>query len=137
MLNITGAGIVPIGAQVYVRSDSPLSSAPSAESAAVVVVTGFGLAEAAAAMVGAELTVAVAVPLTPALVAVTVKLPDVVPAVNSPSPPIDPPPLTLQVKAGCIVWSVPNWSRARAVNCCASNALTMALAGETTMLVNV
>ncbi len=52
-LKVTAAGGVPLVAQVYVRFASPASSAPSAPRPVVVPATGFGLAAAAVAMVGA------------------------------------------------------------------------------------
>ena len=77
-------------------------------------------------------------PLTLPLAAVTVKGPPaVVPAVKRPLELIVPPPLTLQVNDGCVVRLVANWSRADAVNCCVAAVATVALAGETTTLVNV
>jgi hypothetical protein len=83
-------------------------------------------------------TVTLAVPWRLPLVAVMVKGPPaVVPAVNRPLELIVPPPLVVQVKAGCAVSAVPNWSRPEAVNCCVAYVLIVALAGETTMLVNV
>ena len=55
-LNVTAAGGVPVVTHVYVRPDSPASSAPSALRLVVVPVTGFGLAAAAVATVGAAFT---------------------------------------------------------------------------------
>ena len=48
-----------------------------------------------------------------------------------------PPAFTVQLKVGWVTRLVPNWSRAVAVNCWVAPVLTVALAGETTMLVNV
>ena len=65
--------------------------------------TGFGLADAGLATVGALLaTVTLAVPGTPPLAAVTVNVPAVEPALNRPLASMVPPPLTDQVKAGVI-----------------------------------
>ena len=50
---------------------------------------------------------------------------------------IDPPPLTVQVKVGWLDRVVPNWSRAEAENCWVAEVVTVALAGETAMLVSV
>ena len=127
-------------AHVYVRFDSPLSSAPSTDSVVVVPVTGLGLAEAGVAIVGGlfgTVTVTLAVPFTPPLAAVTVPLPALVPAVNRPLLSIVPAALTPQVKPGCVVRSVANWSRATALNCRVVLMFTVALDGETTMLVRV
>jgi len=68
------SGLLPVGCavadQVYVRLDSPPSSAPKTLSAVVVAVTGFGVADAAVATVGAAfVTVTVAVPEIDPLVA--------------------------------------------------------------------
>jgi hypothetical protein len=49
--NVTG--LAPVHDQLYVRFDSPPSSAPSTDSEAVVPADGLGEAEAAAAIVGA------------------------------------------------------------------------------------
>ena len=51
-LKLTGAGGVPVAAQVYVRFDWPASSAPSTERLQVVPVTGLGEALAGVATVG-------------------------------------------------------------------------------------
>ena len=114
-----------------------MSSSPSTERAVVVPLTGFGSADAAVAIVGAVFTVTVAVPFTPPLVAVTVKVPAVVPAVKRPSVPIVPPPLTLQEKVGCVIKLFVNWSSATAVNCRVPEAFTMMFAGVMLILVSV
>ena len=79
--------VTPLGpavtAQVYVRCDSPPSSAPrTVRSVVVPLVTGFGEAAAAVAMVGASfwmLTLAVPWTPEPGSVAVTVKGPPPLP----------------------------------------------------------
>src|SRR5580765_686761 len=53
-LNCTGAGGVPVAAQVYVRLLSALRSAPRTESTVVFPVGAEGLAAAAVATVGGE-----------------------------------------------------------------------------------
>ena len=50
---------------------------------------------------------------------------------------IDPPPLTVQLNAGCEDRAAPNWSFAVAVNCCVPFGTTEAVAGETEALVDV
>ena len=57
-----------------------------------------------------SLTDTVAVPCTLPLVAVTVKLLPTVVAVNSPDELIEPPPLTVQVNAGCGFIGLLFWS---------------------------
>ena len=85
---------------------------------------------------GTLVTVTLAVPLTLPLVAVTVKGPPAVgPAVNKPDPLMAPPPLTVQVKDGCGLTRLPNWSRPVAVNCCVLPVCTDALDGETVIVV--
>ena len=77
---LTAAGGVPVVAQVYVRFDSPPPSlsAPSTESAVVVLVTGLDAAAAGVATVGwASVIVTDAVLLViPPLPAVTPAVPD-------------------------------------------------------------
>ena len=102
------------------RCVSPPSSAPRTLRPVVVpAVTGFGDAAAALAIVGASFwIVTLAVPWRPepASVAVTVNgPPPVLPAVKSPLASIAPPPLTIQVNAGCEAIALPNWSSSVAV----------------------
>src|SRR5207245_4261641 len=93
-LNVTPVG-PDVTAHVYVRCDSPPSSAPrTVRSVVVPVVTGFGEAAAALAMVGASFwMVTLAVPWRPApgSVAVTVQ---------------GPPPWPPEVWGG-LEWTVP------------------------------
>src|SRR5262245_34409361 len=73
---VTGAGGESVRLHVYVRFDSPASSAPSTDSAVASLLTGFGVPVAAVATVGAEpTTLTLAVPFTVPLVAVTVSDP--------------------------------------------------------------
>ena len=80
-------------------------------------------------------TVTLAVPFTPVLEAVTVKGPPVVVALNNPELLIVPPPFTAHVNVGCVVIGLPNWSRPVALNCLVPPTDTVALDGETVMLV--
>jgi len=50
---------------------------------------------------------------------------------------IDPPPLAVQLNAGCGDMAVPNWSFAVTVNCCVPFGTTEAVAGETEAFVDV
>src|SRR5207245_1923765 len=86
---------------------------------------------------GTLVTVTLAVPLTPPLVAFTVKgPPPVEPAVNNPDRLMVPPPLTDQANVGCGLLGLPNWSRPVAVNCRVPPVATEALEGETVMVVS-
>src|SRR3954447_22376502 len=99
-----------------------------------------GVAAAGVATVGgwlAAVTVTWAVPLTALLVAVTVKGPPTVVAVKSPLALMVPPPETIQLKPGCMVTGLANWSRAVALNCCVLPVVTLAVGGVTTMLVRL
>ena len=61
-----------------------------------------------------------------------------VPAANSPEAVMVPmPPLTDQVKAGCVASATPNWSRAVAANCFWPFGAMVAPEGLIAMLVNV
>src|SRR5579862_6677269 len=109
MLNATGAGGVPVVDHVYVKLDSPPSSAPNTDNPVVFPVTGLGVAFAAVAIVGALLvTVKLAVPDLSPVAAVTVKGPPAAaPAVKSPAELTLPPPDTVQVNAGCDTSAAP------------------------------
>jgi hypothetical protein len=83
-------------------------------------------------------TVTVAVLLWPPLEAVTVYGPPAaLPAVKSPLGLIVPPPVTVHANPGWVANAVPNWSLALAVNCWVAPLPTLALAGDTAMLVAV
>ena len=87
---------------------------------------------------GALETLIAEVPLTPALEAVTVKGPPmVVPEVKSPLESTVPPPLAFQVKVGCGVSALPNWSFAVAVNCTAEPGSIRDEVGKTLIDVRV
>jgi hypothetical protein len=137
VLNVTGAGGVPVEVQAYVRFDSPPSSAPSTLSVVAFVPVGFGFADAAVKIVGAALaTVTLAVAECPPAVAVTTNgPPGLLPAVNRPVLLIVPPPLTVHVNVGCGFITAPNWSVPLAVNCCVPLRFTVALPGATVTLV--
>src|SRR5262249_23318785 len=83
-------------------------------------------------------TVTSAVPLTLPLVARMVALPVRLGALYRPVLLIEPmPPASIdQVKAGCVTRAPPNWSKAVAVNCFVVFLGTVAVAGETWMLVS-
>ena len=85
------------------------------------------------------ITVRLAVPLTEPLLAWTVAEPlPVLGAVYRPELLIVPrPEANDHVNAGCVVRAFPNWSLAEAENCCVAPSATLALAGETAMLVGV
>ena len=82
-------------------------------------------------------TVTDAVPLMVPLDAVTVNVPPVEPAVNSPVGLMEPPPLTDHLKLGCGFIGWPNWSSPVAKNCWVPPVWTEALDGETLMVVSV
>jgi hypothetical protein len=104
-----GLNVTPEPDQVYVRAP-PSGSVAATLTFVVVPVTGFGLAEAAAVIVGgwfgALVTVTLAVPLRPLEDAVTVKGPPTVEAVNNPDVLIVPPPDTVHVNA--VLIAAPN-----------------------------
>jgi hypothetical protein len=79
----------------------------------------------------AAVTVTLAVLLRPPLAAVTVNGPPGVVAENKPLELIVPPPLTDQVKIGCGLMTLPNWSRPVALNCWLPPVWTEAVAGAT------
>ena len=84
------------------------------------------------------MTVTEALPITAALVAVTVPLAGVAGAVNSPLELMVPPVTVLaHVKPGWVVRAIPNWSLATALNCCVAAVLRLAVAGVTAMAVSV
>src|SRR5207245_4343923 len=137
-LNVTPVG-PDVTAHVYVRCDSPPSSAPrTVRSVVVPVVTGFGEAAAALAMVGASFwMVTLAVPWRPepGSVAVTVKgPPPLAPAVKSPLGSMLPPP-AVQPNAGCDVIAFPNWSFSVAAKACVAFGSIVAEPGLTVTLV--
>ena len=102
------------------------------------VVTGFGDAAAASAIVGPSFwIVTLAVPCTPepGSVAVTVNgPPPLLPAVKRPPASMAPPPFTAQSKAGCAVTTSPNWSYSVAVKACVPCGSSGAEPGTTVAL---
>ncbi len=136
-------GVEPAGlavaSHVYVRFDSPPSSAPSTLNALLVPVTVDGDADAAVATVGAALViVTLAVPLIPPLDAWTVAVPAAPGAVYNPVPLIDPiPDVLLQANPGWLDNAMPNWSLATALNCWLPFSFRPAVPGATAMLVSV
>ena len=60
--------------------------------------------------------------------------PPVPPAVKSPLPSIVPPPLAVQVNAGCEPMGSPNWSLSVAANACVAFGSTVADVGLTVTL---
>src|SRR5207244_4143901 len=102
-------------------------------------VTSAGLAEAGVATVGASaaVTITLAVPLLPALVAVRVKgPPTVLPATKRPLVLTVPPPVAAQVNAGCAPSTAPNWSLAAALKASMPPTGTLAEPGVTLMVVS-
>ena len=93
------------------------------------------------AMVGAasSVTVTLALPLVPLIDAVTWKVPRLFSgAVYRPVEVMVPPLACVdQLNGGGLLMTLPNWSRAVALNCLVRPCLTDVLEGETVMLVTV